>query len=408
MTPGTERFTPKIPPYVTEVLSVFRENGHAAYLVGGCVRDMLRGVTPSDYDMTTDATPDEMMSFLSGRFRVIPTGIAHGTLTVLSDGHPLEITTFRTDGDYADHRHPTSVSFSADLREDLARRDFTVNAMAYAPDVGLTDIFGGTDDLQRCVIRCVGEPEKRFDEDALRILRALRFAAVLDFAVEPQTADAARRASALLQKMSKERITAELLKMLDTPHADALERIWLSFTDVFSVILPFDKSKTRDFPSFCREIARISGGALSRLAYFAYVFDGLSALPEYLRLSNKQFCYVKTVSEALAAVSSFEGELGAKRYASAYGLTFAKETAKILSDVTGERKMLSLLENIENDAVCLSVTELALTGDDLKQMGYTGRRIGEILQTALEACWTGKAENTRESLTAYVRSACKR
>ena len=192
------------------VLRALRAAGHEAYVVGGCVRDSLLGRVPVDWDVTTSALPEETKAVFSGA-PVIETGIRHGTVTVLVDGEPVEITTYRVDGPYSDGRRPDSVAFTRSLREDLARRDFTVNAMAWSPETGLADPFGGADDLRGGVIRSVGDPARRFQEDALRILRALRFSAALGFSVEVKTAGALRAGRALLGKVSAERITAELV-----------------------------------------------------------------------------------------------------------------------------------------------------------------------------------------------------
>ena len=207
-----------IPPYVTAVLATLQKRGKRGYLVGGSLRDLLRGEVPHDFDLTTDATPDEMLEIL-GDFRVIPTGLSHGTVTVLSDGHPIEITTHRTDGTYSDSRHPDSVCFTTELCEDLARRDFTVNAMAFRPETGLQDPFGGQADLKKRVLRAVGEPKKRFEEDALRILRCFRFVAKLGFSVEANTARAARDCAARLSLIAVERIFSELTRTVTAPKA---------------------------------------------------------------------------------------------------------------------------------------------------------------------------------------------
>ena len=175
-----------IPEKVRKVISALRECGHEAYMVGGCVRDSLLGKEPGDYDVTTSANPDEMKRSLAG-FKIIETGLKHGTLTVMSDGEPIEVTTYRLDGEYTDHRRPETVILTKELSEDLKRRDFTVNAMAFSEKDGLIDLFEGKKDLEAGIIRCVGDPEKRFGEDALRILRALRFSATLGFEIEKNT-----------------------------------------------------------------------------------------------------------------------------------------------------------------------------------------------------------------------------
>ncbi|MDO4837249.1 MAG: HD domain-containing protein [Clostridia bacterium] len=203
----------QLPPNVERILTLLNRAGYKAYVVGGCVRDALLSKAPKDWDICTSALPDEMERVFQD-FRVVETGLKHGTLTVVLDGVPYEITTFRVDGAYTDHRHPDGVTFVTDVREDLARRDFTVNAMAYHPAEGLIDAFGGREDLRRKVIRCVGQPEERFREDALRILRALRFASVYGFTIDEETAEAAHALKETLSLVAAERIRAELGKML--------------------------------------------------------------------------------------------------------------------------------------------------------------------------------------------------
>ena len=202
-----------LPDGVKAIIDILGRHGHRADVVGGCVRDSLLGKEPYDYDVTTDATPDEMIDIFRD-FRTVPTGIKHGTLTVLVDGTPYEITTYRRDGDYRDHRHPDSVTFTEKIADDLSRRDFTVNAMAYNPTDGLTDLFGGQADLKAHLIRAVGDPTRRFDEDALRILRAVRFSATLGFRIEEGTARAAHDGAHLLSFVSGERIYTEIKKLI--------------------------------------------------------------------------------------------------------------------------------------------------------------------------------------------------
>lgn len=222
-------------PYpIDAALARLRAAGYEAYIVGGAVRDALRGITPHDYDMTTSATPEEVKAVFSDE-RVIETGLRHGTVTVRLADCPIEITTYRIDGPYQDHRHPTEIRFTRSLKEDLARRDFTMNAIAYAPDVGYVDPFGGIGDIRRHVIRSVGKAETRFEEDALRILRAIRFSAVLGFSIVPDTAAAARNTCGLLSHVSGERIRDELMKMLVGAHVGAVLR---SYADILVAPLP--------------------------------------------------------------------------------------------------------------------------------------------------------------------------
>ena len=208
-----------LPEKVSRILEVLAGAGYEAYAVGGCVRDAILGRVPGDWDITTNALPEEVKRLFR---RTVDTGIQHGTVTVMLGAEGFEVTTYRQDGDYSDHRHPDGVVFTTSLAEDLKRRDFTINAMAYRPDTGLVDLFGGQEDLKRKVIRCVGDPRERFDEDALRIMRALRFSAQLGFKLDPKTREAIREFAPRLQLISRERIREELLKLLVSPHPDRL------------------------------------------------------------------------------------------------------------------------------------------------------------------------------------------
>ena len=208
--------TIKLDPGAALLLDALHGVGHAAYAVGGCVRDSLLGLDPHDWDLCTSARPEQVMA-LFGEEKCIPTGLQHGTVTVKQGGRLYETTTFRTEGAYSDGRHPDAVCFVPDVREDLARRDFTINAMAYSAEEGLIDPFGGRDDLAAHLVRAVGEPERRFEEDALRILRLYRFAARFGFAIDPPTGQAARALCAHLDCVSVERIEEELSKLLAAP-----------------------------------------------------------------------------------------------------------------------------------------------------------------------------------------------
>lgn len=223
-----------IPDNIARILSRLEAAGYEAYIVGGCVRDSLMEKAPHDFDITTSALPEETISVFED-MQVIPTGIKHGTVTVLADGEPVEITTYRVDGDYADGRHPDSVSFTRSLEEDLSRRDFTMNGIAYSPSKGIVDIFGGENDIKRGIVRCIGDPDKRFGEDALRILRALRFSAVLGFDIHPDTAASIESNKASLSLVSAERIFSELQKLICGKNA---ADVLLKYHSVICQIIP--------------------------------------------------------------------------------------------------------------------------------------------------------------------------
>lgn len=223
-----------LPKEVKKVISMLEAEGFEAYAVGGCVRDSLLGKTPGDYDVATSAKPEEMKAVFENE-HVIETGIKHGTLTVLINKMPIETTSFRVDMDYTDNRHPSRVEFTRSLREDLARRDFTVNALAYSEKDGVIDVFGGVFDLEHGIIRCVGDPDERFGEDALRIMRGLRFASVLGFEIEKETADSMERNRSLLKNVSAERLSSELVKFLCGKNAPEL---LFEHAEIISVLIP--------------------------------------------------------------------------------------------------------------------------------------------------------------------------
>ena len=227
----------RIPPGAARILRVLEDHGYEAFVVGGCVRDSLLGRNPNDWDITTSALPLQVKALFR---RTIDTGLKHGTVTVLMDGEPFEVTTYRVDGEYLDGRHPSEVTFTASLQEDLQRRDFTINAMAYSEKKGLQDLFGGLPDLEKGLIRAVGDPAKRFGEDALRIMRAVRFAAQLGYEVEADTVQAMKELAPTLSKISAERIAAELEKLLVSPHPEKLKMAYEC--GITAVILPeFDR-----------------------------------------------------------------------------------------------------------------------------------------------------------------------
>lgn len=235
----------EIPSKVETIIHTLEAAGFEAYAVGGCVRDALLGRTPNDWDITTSATPEQVKALFH---RTVDTGIAHGTVTVLLDKDGFEVTTYRVDGEYEDGRHPKEVTFTASLEEDLKRRDFTINAMAYNPKKGLVDLFGGQEDLEKKVIRCVGDPLERFTEDALRIMRAVRFSAQLGFSLEENTRNGLAVLAPNLKHVSAERIQVELVKLLVSPHPDYL-RIAYEAGVTREFLLIFPETEQRPFCS---------------------------------------------------------------------------------------------------------------------------------------------------------------
>lgn len=345
--------------------------GYEAYPVGGCVRDFLRGITPFDFDITTSARPEETARIFSDH-TVIETGIKHGTVTVLVDSTPLEITTFRTDVGYSDGRHPDRVEFSASLDEDLARRDFTVNALAYHRQRGVIDLFGGRDDLEKKRIRCVGDASTRFEEDALRILRGLRFASTLDFTVDETTARAMAAKKENLHFVSRERITDEIARMVCGVGAARVAR---EFLPILREILPGIR------PDFER-LKKLPPVQNLRLAA---LLGDVSALTP-LRLSKKD-------ESALKVILTSEPPVLLTRFAALSCKARYRDAAEDVCRYHGVHD----LEEMCGDGI-YQVSQLAISGGDLLARGYEGKALGDLLARLLDRVMRGEIENTRESL----------
>ena len=404
-----------IPDEVKTLLNRLRDHGHEGYLVGGCVRDALRGVIPKDYDMTTSATPDEIHEAFADR-RMIDTGIAHGTVTVLWEKKPYEITTYRVDGDYHDSRHPDAVRFTPNLGEDLARRDFTMNALAYHPDEGVYDAFGGIADIQSGIIRAVGDPARRFEEDALRILRALRFAAVLGFEIDPDTALAARGRSHGLLAISAERVREELVKLLTGDHAAT---VLAEYADILAVRLPDWYAATSAF-----------GGIQRLTAPFPYLpFDPCARLAAFLlpltadtakeTLNALRFDH-RTRDRVLKLLSHFDtpyasDERALRRFTAGLGgrdalllLSLHEAMARATENEEGLAVISEAKTGVERlvaGGLCSSIAELAVGGDDLIALGYKkGRVVGDALRRLLDAVLDGAVKNEKEALLSLARA----
>jgi len=365
----TVRFA--LPHAVQIALDRMEAAGYEAYPVGGCVRDFLRGITPFDFDLTTNARP-EAVSRIFSDYTVVETGIKHGTVTVLVDSTPLEITTFRTDVGYSDGRHPDRVEFSSTLEEDLSRRDFTINALAYHRVRGVIDLFGGHDDLEKKRIRCVGDASTRFTEDALRILRGLRFASTLDFTIETATARAMFETKETLHFVSRERITDEIARMVCGVGAARVAR---EFLPILKEIIPglrpdFEKLQTLPPAQNLRLAALL--GDVSTLSH--------------LRLSKKDASAVKSIltSDPPILLTRFSALSCKARY---------REYANDVCIYHG----VSNLDEMCGDGVYLA-SQLAISGKDLLARGYEGKAVGEILSRMLLRVMRGEIKNTRESL----------
>lgn len=439
--------TMDMPKNVDTAINLLQSAGFEAYAVGGCVRDSLLGKTPNDWDITTSAKPEDMKSVFAD-FHCIDTGIKHGTVTVVIDGEPLEITTFRLDGEYEDNRHPKSVTFTSNLGADLGRRDFTVNAMAYSKKTGTVDLFGGQNDLKNKIIRCVGDPDRRFNEDALRILRALRFASALDFEIEEKTAQSLLKNRALLGNISEERIAKELLKLVCGKGA---KRILTDFAPVLFEILPELQpmyKNSHDNPHHCYDIYEHTLIAVESIdpeptLRFAMLlhdcgkpavkkFDenGVAHFYGHQRISAEISAQIlarlkvsnKFRDEILFLVSNhdrwelYENTEKMPRYLSKFGLDGVLNLLKVMrADVLAQspeyRYRLYQIADAEETAKnlaaqkpCLSLSELQINGRTLMDIGIPqGRKLGAVLAQLLDEVIDGVTKNTQEALTTRAR-----
>lgn len=428
-------------------INLLQSAGFEAYAVGGCVRDSLLGKIPNDWDITTSAKPEDMKSVFAD-FHCIDTGIKHGTVTVVIDGEPLEITTFRLDGEYEDNRHPKSVTFTSNLGADLGRRDFTVNAMAYSKMTGTVDLFGGQNDLKNKIIRCVGDPDRRFNEDALRILRALRFASALDFEIEEKTAQSLLKNRALLGNISEERIAKELLKLVCGKGA---KRILTDFAPVLFEILPELQpmyKNSHDNPHHCYDIYEHTLIAVESIdpeptLRFAMLlhdcgkpavkkFDenGVAHFYGHQRISAEISAQIlarlkvsnKFRDEILFLVSNhdrwelYENTEKMPRYLSKFGLDGVLNLLKVMrADVLAQspeyRYRLDqiadaeeIAKNLAAQKPCLSLSELQINGRTLMDIGIPqGRKLGAVLAQLLDEVIDGVTKNTQEALTTRAR-----
>lgn len=446
-----------LPRPVSDLISRLEQAGFSAYAVGGCVRDTLLSQVPHDWDLCTSARPEEMMEIFRGE-HVVETGLKHGTLTVVLDHIPYEITTFRTDGSYTDHRHPDSVTFVEDVSGDLSRRDFTVNAMAYSPHTGLVDLFGGQEDLDRGVIRCVGVPEERFREDALRILRALRFAAVFDFAIDPETEKALRLLAPSLSNVAAERIREEFFKLLCGPGAGLILR---AFPDVLAHIVPeisvmvgydqlnhhhsydlwehtvqglenvpadpdlrltmllHDTGKPAVRVMDDKGEAHYRGHQAASAEIAERVTDDLRCDREtrdrVIRLVRYHDIPLRTESGEVNLDRSFLlrrlNKFGEKDLRALFLIHRADRIATGYSTREKEdRRMaerMDALDALLAEQPCFTLKDLAVNGNDLKAFGLKGPALGEALQQLLEAVMDGKVANEKDALNDFVTKFIK-
>lgn len=400
-----------IPSNVEWILNTLRAHGYEAFAVGGCVRDTMLGRTPGDWDITTSARPEQVKAVFR---HTVDTGLQHGTVTVLKDHTGYEVTTYRIDGEYEDGRHPKSVEFTAELREDLRRRDFTINAMAYSHETGVVDLFGGMEDLKQGVIRCVGNPVDRFTEDALRILRAIRFSAQLGFEIEEGTRDALALIAPNLKNVSKERIMTELTKLLLSSHP---ERMRLVFETGMSPYIAehFDEAVT-DWEQ-AEEFLRAAGELLpeTKAVRWAAFLKELApkeaaGIMTALKSDNDTRDRVRTLTDWFDRPISPE-HAGVRRAMSAMtdeefdDLLRLREVAwTVRHSRSGNPRVLAALrDEIRARGDCIRLKDLAVTGRDLIEAGIRpGKQLGQILGDLFACVLEEPEKNRKETLLDMV------
>ena len=435
----------RLPAHAARAIEQLEGAGFETWAVGGCVRDSLRGAAPHDWDLCTAARPEQMKAVFAGE-RVLETGLKHGTLTLLTDGGPLEITTFRADGGYSDGRHPDAVRFVGSVEDDLARRDFTVGAMAWHPARGLCDPYGGLDDLQDGILRAVGDPDARFTEDGLRILRAVRFASQLGFAVEPQTAAAMRRQGGRLNCVAAERVREELTRMLC---GRFVQRALLSYRDVLAAVLPelvpmFDCAQQNPHHLYdvwehsVRAVGQVPAVPALRWAMLLHDcgkpacktidekgvghFYGhpkvsreiAERIVQRLRFSGAESARILLLVEQHDRPLGENDKLVRRRLSQIGEARFRDLLAIKKGDAVGQGThpedvaWLHGMEQCLNDVLaaesCFSLRQLAVDGNDIKALGLSGPAVGEMLHALLGAVIDGQADNTREALIACARA----
>ena len=436
-----------VPAFPAALLQALNNSGFEAYLVGGCVRDSLCGRQPLDWDITTSASPDQVKKAL-GNYRIVDTGLKHGTVTAVCDGQAVEITTFRVESGYSDHRHPDTVRYTLNLKEDLARRDFTINAMAYHPHTGVIDFFGGQQDLGRRQLRCVGTPSARFDEDALRILRALRFASALGFRIEPQTAAAIHQQRHLLKSIAAERIYSELTKLLC---GSGVRAVLTEFVDVIGVCIPellpcvgfaqetpyhnFDVYEhtvraLETLPScaylrwsmLLHDIGKPKAFTVDerRQAHF-YGHEKVSAqmaeqILRRLHAGNKLIERVTlliqhhdaTLEPTEPCLTRWLNRLDGEALLQLILLQKADDSAKsalVKYRISNADRVYALAEELISRGTCYSLKTLAVNGNDLLALGYTpGAPLGEALNRLLQEVMAQRCPNDRNALLRLAAS----
>lgn len=397
----------RLPNNVKYILNKLNECGYEAYVVGGCVRDSIIGLVPHDWDICTSALPEQIVDVFSDH-KIIPTGLKHGTVTVVINDEQYEVTTYRIDGEYKDNRHPSEVTFTSSLKEDLKRRDFTINAMAYNPSVGLIDFFGGKRDIENKVIKCVGKPDDRFNEDALRILRAIRFSITLGYDIESKTLRSIYENKNLLKNISVERINAEITKALSHGYSLAMGKI-------LQVIVP--ELTDRMVNSAMTMIGIFDTSLNVRIALvFNFDEEKQKEILQRLKFDNKTIKNVCGVRKWVYSIRAYSSDELVPQIIMRRVLNYNEAIA---DDVVSALRCTSYLDSTTTYYVfadsmseclpkcrdeCYKISHLKVNGDDIRAIGYSGKEIGIVLNYLLSAVIEERIPNEYNVLIEYSQN----
>lgn len=385
------------------IFTTLTSNNYQVFLVGGCVRDILLNKQPHDYDITTSATPGEIYDLFKDK-RIKTEGINEGSLTIILHDEEYEITTFRIEDQYNDHRHPDKIEFTLDLKEDLKRRDFTINALAYNPKIGLVDLYNGQADIKNKIIRTIGKADKRFDEDALRILRALRFSAQLDFTIEENTSKAIFNNKKLLSFLSKERITEEFTRLLISNDCD---KILVDYKEIFFELFSELKDEpTSRYNDACKKVAQCKKDLNLRLAIY---FHNAKECLNKLSLTKKAQNEIEKLIDKQYDIVPLE-RIGLKKYIHDNSLDFTYQLIRYqyllrYIDAIEQATYRDLLNEIEEKHLCYQLKDLAINGIDLLHLGFSNKEVGALLQQLLELIIEEKLDNDKESLLNFIKKS---
>ena len=405
------KFKINIPADANELIHTLQNNGHSAYIVGGCVRDSILGRTPHDYDICTSATPSEMLEIFKDK-KIVETGLQHGTITVVVNGEPYEITTYRIDGIYSDNRRPDTVTFTDKLVEDLRRRDFTINAMAYHPQEGLKDPFLGQQDLEKKIIKGVGNPKERFEEDALRMLRALRFSAQLGFSVEKETYLALQQQKKKIQYISVERIHQELEKILQAPYLEKMALLWES--GLLQEIAPTLSEQLKQKGEII--IKQLQKADADRMIRWTILLQYMTAKQGELFLKHMKFDNntIKTVTTLLQHLKDdiLPDDFMLRKKANEISLEQLKRLLRLqylIEEKQSKKQAEKQLLEIEKRKDCITLKQLAVNGSDLIKQGTAqGKQVGKILCHLLEIVHRFPEKNQKQILLCYAEQMMKK